>query len=89
MPITQKRDLVAIQIDVSTSVIKEDKIVPSAVHFCEAQHAIRLAHLSRQRERTQGVTASQPSITGDGRPSRRSLFACHCEIMFRCLLIRR
>jgi hypothetical protein len=71
--ITQVRDLVAIQIDASCPVIKQDKIVPSAIHFCEAQHAIRLAHVPLQRERTQGVTASQPSISVDGCPSRRSL----------------
>src|SRR5689334_22936368 len=38
MPITQFRDLVAIQIDAAFPVIKQDEIVPSAIHFCEAQH---------------------------------------------------
>src|ERR1700747_571887 len=56
-------DLVAIQIDLSCPVIKQDKIVPSAIHFGEAQHAFRLAYLRRKRERAaQGLTASQPSI---------------------------
>jgi len=43
VPITQLRDLVTIQIDVSCPVIKQDEIVPSAIHFREAQHALRLA----------------------------------------------
>jgi hypothetical protein len=30
--------LAAIQIDASCPVIKQDKVVPSAIHFCEAQH---------------------------------------------------
>ena len=51
MPITQLRDLAAIQIDASRPVIKKDKIVPSAIHFREAQHALRLAHVRRQRQR--------------------------------------
>jgi hypothetical protein len=75
VPITQVRDLAAIQSDASCPVIKQDKIVPSAIHFCEAQHAIRLAHVRRQRQRTRGVTASQPSILADGYPSRRSLLS--------------
>jgi hypothetical protein len=62
MPIAQLCDSGAIQIDVSCSVIEQDKIVPSAIHFCEAQHAIRLAHVPLQRERAQGVTASHPSF---------------------------
>jgi hypothetical protein len=69
------RDLVAIQSDASCPVINQDKIVTSAIHFCEAQHAIRLAHVPPQREHTQGVTASQPSILVDGCPSRRSLLS--------------
>ncbi len=44
-------DLVAIQINVSSPVIKQDKIVPSAIHFREAQHVLRLAHVRRQRQR--------------------------------------
>jgi hypothetical protein len=71
--------LVAIQIDVSFSVIKENEIVPSAIHFCEAQHAIRLAHVPPQREL---------DAIGDGFQSSFSI-PCRCEIMFRCLLIRR
>jgi len=44
------RDLVAIQIDFSCPVVEQDKIVPSAIHFCEAQHALRVAHVGKQRE---------------------------------------
>ena len=57
------RNLVPIQIDASCPVIEQDEIVPRAIHFRKAQHAVRLPHLRRQREHgAQGVTAFQPSI---------------------------
>jgi hypothetical protein len=62
VPITQLRDLVATQSDAFCPVIKQNKIVPGAIHFREAQHALRLAHVRRQRQRTQGVTAPKPSF---------------------------
>jgi hypothetical protein len=73
VPITQLCDLGAIQTNASDPVIKQDKIVPGAIHFCEAQHALRLAHVQRQRQRAQGSDGFQPSILVDGCPSRRSL----------------
>src|ERR1700749_1746352 len=38
------RDLVTIQIDISCPVIKQDKIIPSAIHFRKAQHDIRVTY---------------------------------------------
>jgi hypothetical protein len=42
VPITQLRDLGAIQSDASCPVIKQDEIVPGAIHFCETQHAMMI-----------------------------------------------
>src|SRR5438067_4441663 len=44
MPITQLRDLAAIQPNVSHPAVDKDEIVSGAIHFREAQHRIRLTH---------------------------------------------
>src|ERR1043166_8159705 len=38
MPITKLRDLAAIQTNIPYSVVDKDEIIPSAIHFREAQH---------------------------------------------------
>jgi len=66
VPITQLCDSAAIQIDASGPVIKQDKIIPSAIHFREAQHCTSFS--------TRPATTRAHSRS-DGFPSRRSLLS--------------